>query len=138
MNQKFVLAYMDTAERFAQLSYAKRNKVGAIVVKDNRIVSIGYNGMAAGLENECEVDVDGNLVTKREVVHAEMNALGKLAGSTESGVGADLFVTLSPCVECAKLIATTGIRKVYYRQAYRDASGLELLKRCKVETEEVL
>jgi dCMP deaminase len=138
MKQKFIEAYMDVAERFAQLSYARRLKVGAIVVKDDRIISIGYNGMPSGWDNNCEDELkwpNGEikfLTTKPEVLHAESNAIAKLAKSNESGAGAALFITHSPCVDCAKLICQAGINSVYYRNSYRDESGLEFLAKSNV------
>ena len=145
MKQKFIDAYMDVAERFAQLSSAVRLQVGAIVVKDDRIISIGYNGMPAGWDNVCEEKVywiDGSLVddagyydlkTKLEVLHAEANAITKLARSSESGDGASIFVTHAPCIDCAKLIYQSGINTVYYRTAYRDTSGVDFLAKSDVE-----
>ena len=130
MKQKFIDAFMDTAKRFAELSHCNRLKVGAIVVKDDRIVSIGYNGMPTGWDNCCEVETTySGLVTKDEVLHAEANALTKLAKSTESGDGATLFCTHSPCIDCAKLIAQSGISEVYYDKDYRTNDGLEFLKK---------
>ena len=123
LKKKFVDAYMDTAKRFAELSHCKRLKVGAIVVKDDRIISIGYNGMPSGWDNCCEE----NGHTKDEVLHAEANALTKLAKSTESGDGAALFCTHSPCIDCAKLIAQSGITDVYYAEKYRSNDGLVFL-----------
>jgi dCMP deaminase len=123
LKPKFIDAYMDTAKRFAQLSHAKRLQVGAIVVKDDRIISIGYNGMPTGWDNCCEEDGK----TKPEVLHAEANALTKLAKSTESGDGAMLFCTHSPCIDCAKLIAQSGITHVYYDDNYRSEEGLKFL-----------
>jgi dCMP deaminase len=143
MKKKWVDAFMDTAERFAQLSSAKRLQVGAVVVQDNRIISIGYNGMPAGWTNECEevieVHEDGGVVTKTkdEVIHAEANAISKLARDGERGNGADLFCTHAPCVHCAKLIYGAGIKKVYYRDAYRDTIGIEFLEKCNIEVEKV-
>lgn len=131
MKQKFIDAYMDVAERFAQLSSAKRLNVGAIVVKDERIISIGYNGMPTGWDNCCEHEViEENVVylkSKPEVLHAEANAITKLAKSNESGDGASIFVTHSPCIECAKLIYQSGIATVYYKNNYRDTAGLDFL-----------
>ena len=135
MKQKFIDAYMDVAERFSQLSSAKRLNVGAIVVKDDRIISIGYNGMPSGWDNECEVcthvDDVGNptLVTKPEVLHAESNAIAKLARSPESGEGATIFITHAPCIDCAKLIYQSGIATVYYKNEYRSTQGIEFLKK---------
>jgi len=143
MKEKFKQAYMDTASRFAELSHAVRLKVGAIVVKDDRIISIGYNGMPAGWENTCEnvVGYDiGNepvLKTKHEVLHAETNALAKLARSSESGLDADMFVTHSPCLDCAKLIHQSGIRRVFYREAYRDDYGLTFLEKSGIIVEQI-
>ena len=167
---------MKTAETFAELSHAKRLHVGAIVVKDDRIISIGYNGMPAGWDNDCEYkeynlsrDFSGNffpgsekdypfeeteelidpdegtikitnryrLKTRPEVLHAESNAIAKLARSNESGLGADLFVTHSPCLQCAKLIFQSGISRVWYREAYRDNSGIEFLTKSGVEVNKV-
>jgi len=129
MKQKFIDAYMDVAERFAQLSSAKRLNVGAIVVKDDRIISIGYNGMPTGWDNCCE---DSNNKSKPEVLHAESNAIAKLAKSGESGLGASIFITHSPCIECAKLIYQSGISTVYYKNPYRSSAGIEFLKKSKV------
>lgn len=143
MKQKFRDAYMKTAETFAELSSAKRLHVGAIVVKDDRIISIGYNGMPSGWDNNCEdyfgLDLKGNptLVTKKEVLHAETNAIAKLAKSTESGLGASLFVTHAPCLDCAKLVYQSGINSVYYRNSYRDTSGLEFLSKAGVNVEQI-
>jgi len=119
MKEKFVSAFMDCAERFAQLSTATRAKVGAIIVKDNRIISIGYNGMPSGWDNVCEHE--GR--TKPEVLHAETNAIAKVAQSSESSRGSELFCTHLPCIECAKLIHQSGIVTVYYREEYQAAKG---------------
>ena len=145
MKQKFIDAYMDVAERFSQLSSAVRLQVGTIVVKDDRIISIGYNGMPAGWDNVCEEKVywiDGSLVddagyydlkTKLEVLHAEANAITKLARSSESGDGASIFVTHAPCIDCAKLIYQSGIATVYYKNDYRSTQGLDFLSKSNVE-----
>jgi dCMP deaminase len=138
MKDKFKRAYMQTAETFAELSSAQRLHVGAIIVKDDRIISIGYNGMPAGWSNVCEdVTEDGTLTTKPEVLHAESNAIAKLARSNDSGDGADLFVTHSPCLECAKLIYQSGIKNVYYAKNYRDDTGLLFLKKSNINVEQV-
>ena len=137
MKEKFKQAYMRTAETFAELSSAQRLHVGAIIVKDDRIISIGYNGMPSGWSNVCEdVNEDGTLTTKPEVLHAESNAIAKLARSNDNGDGADLFVTHSPCLECAKLIYQSGIKQVYYNHNYRDQTGIEFLKNSGVHVEQ--
>ena len=162
MKQKFIDAYMDVAERFAQLSSAVRLQVGAIVVKDDRIISIGYNGMPAGWDNDCENVVETmednpwhdykmlkengwdyknnqyvKLKTKPEVLHAEMNALMKLAKSNESGNNAAIFVTHSPCIDCAKGIYQAGIKEVYYKNDYRSSQGIEFLEKCELKITKV-
>jgi dCMP deaminase len=137
MEMKFKLAYMDTAKRFAELSRARRKKVGAIIVKDDRILSIGYNGTPSGWDNDCEYEIDGEYVTKREVLHAEANALAKLTKSTENSTNAMMFVTLSPCFECSKNIYSAGISKVYYSEEYRDISGIKFLEQCGVIIEKI-
>ena len=131
MKPKFISAFMDVAERFAQLSSARRAQVGAIIVKDNRIISIGYNGMPSGWSNECEEEIldiyssrtTSSLKTKPEVLHAETNAIAKVAKSAESCEGAALFCTHLPCMDCAKLIYQSGITEVYYRVEYQAAKG---------------
>ena len=139
MKIKFIQAYMDVAERFAQLSSATRLQVGAIVVKDDRIISIGYNGMPTGWDNCCEDVVRQDEVgfqvtkTKAEVLHAETNAIAKLAKSGESGLGATMFVTHAPCIDCAKLVYQSGIATVYYKNKYRSTQGLEFLDKSGVE-----
>ena len=140
MKQKWIDAFMDTAERFAELSSAKRLQVGAVIVKDNRIISIGYNGMPSGWTNDCEnyiqhSDDTVTTVTKDEVIHAEANAISKLARSNESGLGSAMFITHAPCIHCAKLIYGAGVEKVYYRNTYRDTIGLEFLQNCNIEVE---
>ena len=143
MKQKFIDAYMDVAERFAKLSYAKRLNVGAIVVKDDRIISIGYNGMPSGWDNNCEEvigqDEVGSLIlkSKPEVLHAESNAIAKLAKSNESGNDATLFVTHSPCLDCAKLIYQSGITTVYFKDNYRSNDGIEFLRKSNVEVTKI-
>ena len=142
MKQKWVDAFMDTAERFAQLSSAVRLQVGAVVVKENRIISIGYNGTPAGWDNLCEDIVqlsDDTLVTKTkpEVIHAEANAISKLARDGEAGSGASMFCTHAPCVDCAKLIYGAGINNVYYRQSYRNDDGIDFLQKCQINVNKV-
>ena len=134
MNKKMILAHMKVAETYANLSYAKRLKVGSIVVKDNRVVSIGYNGTPSGWDNNCE---DENNKTKVEVIHAEANAIAKLARTNESGLDSEMFITHAPCIECAKLIFSAGIKSVYFKNFYRESNGLEFLKKCKVKVEQV-
>jgi dCMP deaminase len=134
MKTKYKLAHMQAAHIYAELSTARRLKVGALVVKDDRIISIGYNGMPKGWDNNCELELeDRTIKTKPEVLHAETNAIAKLARSTESGLDADLFVTHSPCLDCAKLIYQSGIKRVFYANAYRDDSGINFLKSSGVE-----
>ena len=175
MKQRLVDAYMKTAEIFAELSHARRLHVGAIVVKDDRIISIGYNGMPSGWDNNCEDkeylsrDAGGwldpneiyeqwpfeeepriqwfgddpitvtnryKLKTKPEVIHAEANAIAKLAKSTESGDGAVMFLTHAPCIDCAKQVYAAGIRKVYFGEQYRSADGIDFLNKCNIEVEQ--
>jgi len=139
MKKKFIKTYMDVAESFAKLSSAVRLQVGAIVVKDDRIISIGYNGMPSGWDNCCEEwngeDDWGNTIlkTKPEVLHAESNAVSKLAKSSESGDGATMFVTHAPCIDCAKLVYQSGIDTVYYKNDYRSTQGLEFLTKSNVD-----
>lgn len=168
MKQKFIKAYMQTAKIFADLSTAVRLKVGAIVVKDNRIISIGYNGTPAGWDNNCEDkiwDTDSGgwlsleeifeqypyeeynadakqvvrykLKTKPEVIHAEMNAISKLARDGESGHGAYMFITHAPCLQCAKSIYGAGISEVFYDVEYRTTEGLDFLQKAGIKTTKV-
>jgi dCMP deaminase len=134
MKQKFIDAYMKVAETFADLSTAKRLNVGAIVVKDDRIISIGYNGMPSGWDNCCE---DEHNKTKPEVLHAESNCIAKLARSSESGEGASIFITHAPCIDCAKLIYQSGIATVYYKNDYRSTQGVEFLNKSNIEVRRV-
>ncbi len=122
--------YLRMAHIWAENSYCRRRKVGAIIVKDKMIISDGYNGTPAGFENVCE---DENGVTKPYVLHAEANAITKVARSNNSSDGATLYVTASPCVECAKLIIQSGIRRVVFNELYRITDGVELLERAGVE-----
>jgi len=142
MKEKFKHAYMKTAQTFAELSSARRLRVGAIVVKEDRIISIGYNGMPAGWDNNCEEETryeDGgvNLKTKPEVLHAESNAIAKLAKSNDSGNEATMFITHSPCLDCAKLIYQSGINSVVYMQNYRDDAGIKFLEKSGVVIEQL-
>jgi dCMP deaminase len=142
MKQKFIEAYMKVAETFAELSHAKRLHVGAIVVKDNRIISIGYNGTPAGWDNTCEYwfedgDYGSGWKTKPEVLHAERNALDKLAKGNEGGLGSTMFITHAPCLECAKSIYGAGILHVYYRDSYRSDDGIQFLTKCGVNVEKL-
>ena len=143
MKPKFIQAYMEVVKIFANLSTAKRLQVGAIIVKDDRIISIGYNGMPSGWDNVCEECCDGGgpvgagcyhdhctgPKTKPEVIHAESNAISKLARSSESGEGATMFITHAPCMDCAKLIYQSGISTVYYDTEYRATEGVEFLEK---------
>lgn len=122
-------AYMRMALEWAQLSHCHRKKVGTLIVKDRMIISDGYNGTPTGFENPCE---DEENYTKWYVLHAEANAIMKVAASTQSCSGATLYITLSPCKECSKLIHQAGIKRVVYAQAYKDTSGLEFLDKAGV------
>jgi dCMP deaminase len=162
MKLRHLKAFMQTAYTFAELSHARRLHVGAIVVKDDRIISIGYNGMPAGWDNDCEdteyVGSDEQipspdemkrlgftgtdqgwyrLKTKPEVLHAETNAISKLARSSESGDNATMFITHQPCLDCAKLIYQSGIKRVYFGAQYRDSAGVDFLKKCNVVVEQL-
>lgn len=122
---KFDIAYLRMAREWAKLSYCKRKKVGALIVKDRMIISDGYNGTPSGFENCCE-DEDGN--TFWYVLHAEANAILKLARSTQSAHGSALYLTMSPCKECSKLVLQAGIKKIVYIDLYKDDEGIEFLK----------
>ena len=137
MKPKFVIAHMKAASVYAELSSAKRLQVGCVVVKDNTIIGIGYNGMPSGWDNNCEnviqhSDDTVELKTKPEVLHAETNAIAKIARSTNSTDGADMFITHAPCLDCAKLIHQAGIKKVYFGNHYRDNIGVDFLQQCGV------
>ena len=164
MKNKFIQAHMEAAGVYARLSSAKRLQVGCVIVKDNTIIGIGYNGMPSGWDNECEtidyVDENGQdydemiangytfgavsevagyvrRITKPEVLHAETNAIAKVARSTNSTDGADMFVTCAPCLECAKLIHQSGIKRVFYEHTYRNDDGLKFLEMCEIETNHI-
>jgi len=155
MKQKFIDAHMKAAEVYAELSTAKRLQVGCVIVKDNTIIGIGYNGMPSGWDNNCEemlyvgkneeVWPDEQMVemgynetahgwtkmrSKREVLHAETNAIAKVSRSTNSSENASLFVTHAPCLDCAKIIHQAGIKEVYFKNAYRTEEGVYFLKKC--------
>ena len=166
--QRYNNLYMDLATRIADMSYARRLHVGAVIVKDANIISFGWNGMPSGWDNNCEDEVYDSgaggwldpeefdakypyegwhegaqcnvrygLKTKPEVLHAEQNAIAKLAKSTESGDGATMFITHAPCIDCAKLVYQSGISSVYYRNHYRDNNGIEFLGRAGVKVENI-
>ena len=125
MKNKYIRAHLEVARVYGELSTAERLKVGCIIVKDDRIISIGYNGMPSGGSNVCEK----NNKTKPEVLHAEANAITKLAKSTESGEGSYMFCTFAPCVNCAKLIMQSGIKEFYFEHRYKSGDGLDLLEK---------
>jgi dCMP deaminase len=164
MKDKFVKYFMDVAERTAQLSYATRLQVGTVIVKNNRIISCGYNGMPAGwTPNDCEypVSIDSvefsklpideqarftynsnknaweGLKTYDELIHSEANAISQLARSTESGIGATIICTHSPCLQCAKIIYSSGIKTLYYKNEYRSAAGIRFLEKCGVKIHKI-
>jgi dCMP deaminase len=136
---RYDIVYMKMARQWSELSLARRKKVGALLVKNNTIIADGYNGTPSGFENECELPVFNeageftDYETKWYVLHAESNALAKVAKSTQSSEGSTLYVTLSPCRECSKLILQAGIKRLVYLETYRDSEGLELLKKAGVE-----
>ena len=132
--KKYDIAYLKMAETWGKLSYCKRRQVGAIIVKNRMIISDGYNGTPTGFENICE---DEDNYTKWYVLHAEANAILKVASSTQSCDGATLYVTLSPCRECSKLIHQSGISRVVYSEAYKDLSGVEFLKKAGVIVDQI-
>lgn len=152
MKPKFVDMFMAIAKTVAMQSYAERLKVGSVAVKDDRIISIGYNGTAPGTDNTCEemyedfehspTESGGPYMvvlkqrTKKDVIHAEMNLIYKLARDGESGKGADLFITHAPCFECSKAILSVGFKKVWFREQYRDLTGVSFLKTHGVEVEQ--
>ena len=125
---------MRIAIEWANNSYAEKTKVGCIIVKDRRIISDGYNGMPTGFDNRCEHNTNHTLITRDEVLHAESNAIAKLATSTISSEGSYLFTTLSPCWDCAKLIIQCGIKEVYYKDTYKTTEGIILLNRAHIKT----
>ena len=134
MSSKNIFSYMEIAKLWSKNSYAKRAKVGCIIVKDNMIISDGYNGMPSGLNNNCEIELNGEYHTRHEVIHAESNAICKLAKSTQSSSGACLFTTMAPCYEGAKLIIQSEINCVYYLEEYKSPEGLDLLSKVKIKT----
>ena len=129
---KFDIAYLRMAREWGQLSYCKRKQVGALIVKDRMIISDGYNGTPSGFDNCCE-DKDGK--THWFVLHAEANAISKVARSTQSCEGATLYITLSPCKDCSKLIHQSGIKRVVYHEEYKDCSGIDFLRKAGVEVD---
>ena len=142
LKDKFQKAHMRTAEVYAELSSARRLHVGCVIVKNDTIIGIGYNGMPSGWDNNCETetyidDFHIEMVTKPEVIHAEANALAKVTKSTNSSEGAHLFVTHAPCLDCAKQIYQAGISHVYYRNNYKSEVGLDFLHKCQVHIKKV-
>jgi dCMP deaminase len=142
MKQKYINAHMKAAQVYAELSTAVRLQVGCVIVKDNTIIGIGYNGMPSGWDNVCETvkfkDFTGTVLmkSKPEVLHAETNAIAKVSRSSNSTDNADLFVTHAPCLECAKLIYQSGIKSVFYRDTYRSEEGIQFLQKCNIEVKQ--
>lgn len=138
-NNIFHKVYLNIALNVAELSRAKRKKVGCVIVdKDNNIISYGYNGTPSGSDNNCEhCHEDGTMTTKNEVLHAESNAITKVAKSTNSSNNCKIYLTLSPCFECSKLIIQSGITHVYYIEEYRDITGIDLLFECGIVVKQI-
>lgn len=134
MKKRLITAHMKAAYVYADLSRCKRKKVGCVLVKNETIISIGYNGTPPGWNNKCE---DKNGKTLPYVYHAEANSIAKLARSHESGEDASAFITCAPCIDCAKLIAQSGIKEVFYNEEYRGTEGLQFLKKCKIKTTKI-
>ncbi len=132
--RKYDIAYLRMAREWAKLSHCQRRQVGAIIVKDRMIVSDGYNGTPTGFENKCE---DEDNATKWYVLHAEANAILKMASSTHSSNGATLYLTMSPCKDCSKLVHQSGIKRLVYIQRYKDDSGLQFLEKAGVELTQI-
>ena len=126
-------AYMSIARRWGRMSCARRKQVGCIIVKDGQIISDGYNGTPYGFDNDCEFETRFGWETKPEVLHAESNAVTKLAKSTQSSQGATMYITLSPCFDCAKLIIQSGITRVIYGEKYKSLNGVELLQKASID-----
>lgn len=142
MKPKFQKLYMDWACRTAELSHARRLQVGAVIVKDDTVISYGYNGTPAGWDNNCEdiiqhSDDTVSLKTKPEVLHAEMNSLMKLARTVQSGIDATMFITHSPCLECAKGIYQAGIKEVYYKEQFKSTDGIDFLRKCGIHVQQI-
>lgn len=155
MKEKMIRAHLAAAGIYAELSTAKKLKVGCILVKDNRVISIGYNGTPAGWDNDCETEEttwhetyldegstiidlgEVKYVTKPEVIHAEANAISKLARSNESGLGAYAFITHAPCIECSKLLYGAGITHVFYKTQYRSVDGIDFLEKCNIQVKKI-
>ena len=133
--RRYDIAYINMALDWAKLSYAKRKRVGALLVKNGMIISDGYNGTPSGFDNKCE---DENNKTLWYVLHAEANALMKVARSTQSAEGSTLYVTLSPCKECSKLIFQAGVKRVVYCIEYKDSEGIDLLNKAGVKVEKII
>ena len=130
--------YLKMAEAWAEMSHARRKKVGCLIVKDGAIISDGYNGTPSGFDNNCEFGfTQQGLTTKPEVLHAESNAISKLARSTNSSDGATVYLTCSPCFDCAKLIIQAGIKRVVYSDNYRDSRGLQLLEKANIQVDHI-
>ena len=146
MKPKHIRAHMRAAYAYAECSTAEKLKVGCVLVKDHRIISIGYNGMPSGWTNECETQfMTGNgtadhieLITKPEVIHAEANAVAKLARSNESGEGSVAFITHAPCLSCAKMLYSAGVSEVVYSQSYRETGGVDFLEKCGIPVSQCL
>lgn len=134
---KWDRAHIEAAGVYARLSSARKLQVGCVIVQNNRIISIGYNGTLPGADNDCETETDSGLVTRPEVIHAEMNSILKLAASTESGSGATAYITHAPCLDCSKHMIQAGIARVVYAEAYRDPAGTDLLVKHGVTVEQL-
>lgn len=137
MTFRFLRYYMDIAKRSAEMSYAKRLKVGAVIVKDDKIISTSWNGTPRGWSNVCEHEVNGELKTKDEVAHAEEMAISKLAKNGDTCCGATMFITHAPCMNCARLIYNAGITAIYYEQEYRNRGGIEFLEKCGISVQKL-
>jgi dCMP deaminase len=136
-SERYDNMYMDIAERISKMSHARRLQVGSVLVQNDSIISYGWNGMPAGWDNNCEDEIESNLVTKPEVLHAEANCLMKVAKTTNSSLDSTLYITHAPCIGCAKIIHQSGVKSVYYKHIYRNEDGIKFLKTCNVEVTKI-
>jgi dCMP deaminase len=136
-SERYDNMYMDIAERISKMSHARRLQVGSVLVQNDSIISYGWNGMPAGWDNNCEDEIESNLVTKPEVLHAEANCLMKVVKTTNSSLDSTLYITHAPCIGCAKIIHQSGVKSVYYKHIYRNEDGIKFLKTCNVEVTKI-